>query len=451
MPETLQLELSKVHDLLLDVVCVVDADGRFVALSAACEQVFGYQPAELIGTPMLDLVHPDDRDRTLQAASGVMGGNPLRNFENRYVRKDGRVIDIMWTARWSEGDRLRLAVAREVTARKRDETMQAARYAIAQVAHEDDDLSALLGQIHRIVDGMLPADCFVVTLREPTSGAISIAYAAGDHVAVHTAACTALATEVMRTSTTLLLQPESRAQWPQAAQVGIAPGEDDWLAVPLLAGQRNVGALVTRKHASGLRYGEEQAGLLQFVSAHIAHAIERQQANSRLRYLAQYDLLTGLPNRVLFDDRLQVALSQAARERTALALLYIDLDDFKPVNDSFGHETGDQLLQEAARRILHCVRESDTVSRIGGDEFLVLLRAIHAPQNATTVAENIRDELVRPFALAGRSLRIKSSVGIAVYPEHGTDRQQLVRNADSAMYAAKNRGGNCCLLFSAPV
>jgi diguanylate cyclase (GGDEF)-like protein/PAS domain S-box-containing protein len=176
---------------------------------------------------------------------------------------------------------------------------------------------------------------------------------------------------------------------------------------------------------------------------------ERKATEERMQYLAHYDLLTGLPNRTLFSDRLQLALATARRDKARMALMFIDLDEFKPINDDLGHETGDLLLQQVARRLLDCMRESDTAARIGGDEFLVLLPHIETEQDALVVSEKIRLALYQPFAVAGESLRISSSIGIAVYPEHGNEERVLVKNADIAMYHAKKLGRNNVQLYRA--
>jgi diguanylate cyclase (GGDEF)-like protein len=146
---------------------------------------------------------------------------------------------------------------------------------------------------------------------------------------------------------------------------------------------------------------------------------------------------------------LQTALTQARRERTRLALLYIDLDMFKPINDTFGHAIGDLLLQEVALRLKQCVREADTVGRVGGDEFVVLLGHIQLAEHAALIAEKILLALAQPFELAGNQLHISPSIGIALYPEHGGDYLQLIRCADEAMYGAKKDGGNKFLMTSA--
>lgn len=162
---------------------------------------------------------------------------------------------------------------------------------------------------------------------------------------------------------------------------------------------------------------------------------------------AMHDSLTSLPSRRLLDDRMQQALTAAKRDKTQVALMFIDLDKFKPVNDSFGHDVGDQLLQQAAARMVECVRESDTVARIGGDEFIVLLRAVADASDACAVAEKIRAALSLPFELAGRHLSMSCSIGIALFPEHGSDSVELSKNADMAMYQAKETGRDCVRVF----
>jgi diguanylate cyclase (GGDEF)-like protein len=163
---------------------------------------------------------------------------------------------------------------------------------------------------------------------------------------------------------------------------------------------------------------------------------------SRLQYMAQYDSLTQLPNRELLRDRLHTALARARREQSQVALLFLDLDKFKQVNDSFGHAVGDLLLQGVALRIQQCLREADTVARFAGDEFVVLLEDFHTADHASGVAEKIRQVLNQPFELRGQHQTVLPSIGIALYPQHAQDAQQLLQHADNAMYRAKQNGGN---------
>jgi len=176
---------------------------------------------------------------------------------------------------------------------------------------------------------------------------------------------------------------------------------------------------------------------------------ERKREEDRTHYLAHYDALTHLPNRTLITDRIRQALAKAKRDKTRLALMFADLDKFKPVNDELGHDIGDLLLQEAAKRLQDCMRGSDTAARTGGDEFIVLLPVIETEQDAAMVAEKICHALDQPFELAGHRLNISCSIGVAVYPEHGNDEEQLIKHADIAMYYAKQSGRNNVKIFRA--
>ncbi len=174
----------------------------------------------------------------------------------------------------------------------------------------------------------------------------------------------------------------------------------------------------------------------------------RKVIEDRMAHMAQHDALTGLPNRALFDDRLHQAVTQAHRARSRLALCYVDLDHFKPVNDTLGHATGDILLKIAARRMQENVRASDTVARIGGDEFVVLLATVQDKDDARSVAEKIRQALSEVFDLAsGHTAHISASIGVAVYPDHAIDEPQLSKHADDAMYQAKRMGRDRVVLF----
>lgn len=164
-----------------------------------------------------------------------------------------------------------------------------------------------------------------------------------------------------------------------------------------------------------------------------------QTADQALQ-LALYDALTGLPNRKLLDERLKVALSAAQRKQCRVALLFIDLDKFKPVNDNYGHAYGDLLLKEVAKRLRACMRESDTASRLGGDEFVAVLPDIGSRADAATVAEKILHQLAQPYEISGHTFDISASIGAAIYPEDGADGKALTKSADMAMYAAKNSG-----------
>jgi len=173
-----------------------------------------------------------------------------------------------------------------------------------------------------------------------------------------------------------------------------------------------------------------------------------KHSEQRLEHLAHYDPLTQLPNRLLLNARLHHALEHARRNQSMLALLFLDLDRFKNINDSLGHVTGDRLLVEVGARLRQCLRDEDTIARIGGDEFTLLLEQVQEPGNAGTTAEKILLAFSRPFQVDDRELYITPSIGISTYPRDGEDSETLLRNADAAMYRAKDQGRNAYAFYS---
>ncbi|TFW10283.1 EAL domain-containing protein [Oxalobacteraceae bacterium OM1] len=204
-----------------------------------------------------------------------------------------------------------------------------------------------------------------------------------------------------------------------------------------------------------VRWVEERArairdrnGRLLRIDGIVIDISERKAYEARIEYLADHDALTGLANRNLLGDRITQAMAQARRSGTMLALLFLDLDRFKGVNDSFGHALGDALLLEVSSRLAHAVREGDTVARQGGDEFIILLTGVQRPQDVTAVAYKIFDTFSQPFHIGNHELFVSTSIGATLYPTDGDDMQTLLRNADTAMYRAKEERGNAFQFYS---
>ena len=436
-------DLKSLMGLFVDAVCVVDPDGRFLYVSAAAESVFGYTPDEMIGMRMIDLVHPSDRDRTLQSVGEVVAHTNKPNFENRYVRKDGVVAHIMWTARWSPEHQVRVAIARDITERRRIELRQAALYAISEAAFAAEDLPALFAKLHEVVRDLLPATSFSVSLYDEETDVLSSPYHVDefDHApAAGGLMGGSLVADVVRDGRTKLL---SRDISPVEALLYQDLGDVvDWLGVPMHSKKGVRGALIVKSHKPGALYSDSDIDLLGFIAIQVAAAIDRKNAEMQMLHLAHHDGLTGLVNRTVAEDRISISLARARRDQSRVSVLYLDLDMFKQVNDSFGHSVGDALLREVATRITREVRQSDTVARMGGDEFLVLLSDVHTLDDASVVAEKIRLALSGPFYLVERNLCVSPSIGLSSFPEHGDDVALLIRRADDAMYVAKTEGGN---------
>lgn len=186
---------------------------------------------------------------------------------------------------------------------------------------------------------------------------------------------------------------------------------------------------------------DEQDRVIHYVAI-FSDITALKHTESRFQQLAYHDALTGLANRLLFQDRLRQTLAQAERNTRQIAVLFIDLDDFKNVNDTLGHGAGDTLIQLVAERLARCVRKADTIARLGGDEFVALLASVTQRRDAINVAQKILHTLSKPFNLQGRAVHISASIGISVYPHDGADAETLMTNADAAMYKAKQQGKN---------
>ncbi|MEA3454789.1 MAG: sensor domain-containing diguanylate cyclase, partial [Candidatus Caldatribacteriota bacterium] len=216
-----------------------------------------------------------------------------------------------------------------------------------------------------------------------------------------------------------------------------------WLGVPLKIGNKIIGSMILQSHTDPNLYSKKDIKLMEFVSQQIATAIERKQAEERLKFLSLYDYLTKLPNRVLFYDRTKQEIAYAKREQKKFALMFLDLDNFKEVNDKFGHDIGDQLLQGVAKRFSKLLRKTDTICRLGGDEFIILLPRLTQPrENTVDVARKILNSLNEPFLFKVNKICITTSIGIALYPDDGEEEEVLIKSADKAMYLAKKEGPN---------
>lgn len=216
---------------------------------------------------------------------------------------------------------------------------------------------------------------------------------------------------------------------------------------PVISERKTIGVLAFNSR----KVREPDERLLQAVrviGGQIGQYLQRKQAEERIEYLATHDGLTSLPNRAVFSEMLNFAIPHARRYNHNIAVLFIDLDRFKIINDTLGHEAGDQLLQEIATRLTGCLRKSDVVARLGGDEFVVMLQEAGEAEQVAVVARKILSAAIKPIVLLGHECRVTASIGICMYPAHARDEQSLMKNADIAMYLAKEQGKNTFQFYS---
>jgi diguanylate cyclase (GGDEF)-like protein/PAS domain S-box-containing protein len=419
-------------------------DGVFAYANPKFAEIFGCRPEELIGAPAVELSVPDDRSRvaeTLERRLGAEAESLHYSFRGR--RRDGTEIDVevLCSRIDFEGRPAIAGTLVDVTERERSEKLRAALYRIAGETAAAEDLPRLFERVHAITRELIAAGSFAVALADEAGGNLSFPYRAGEEVPE--ARLRTLTEEVVRDGVVRLGSGED-------PRLGAAArGGSSCLAVPLRSGNRTFGAIVASSGPGAAPFGEREKELLTFVSQHVAAALEARRAEDRIRHLAFHDALTDLPNRLLFNDRLTLAVAQAHRAGGRLAVMFLDVDRFKVINDSLGHSVGDDLLRAVASRVERLLREGDTLARLGGDEFILLLPEIAGIADAVRVAEKVLRAFRQPFPVGGQELYITASAGVSLYPFDGDDAETLVRNADIAMYRAKEQGRDTFQLYTA--
>jgi len=221
------------------------------------------------------------------------------------------------------------------------------------------------------------------------------------------------------------------------------------IAVVVLSGVSDQSLALHAVRQGAQDYLVKGQGHPELLARAVRYAIERKRSEEHLTYLAQYDHLTGLVNRTLFRDRLVQAMARCKRMQQPIGLMLLDLDRFKAVNDTFGHDMGDELLKAVSERLKTCVREVDTVARMGGDEFTIILEGASSEQSILVVAKRITEFIATPFELKGHHISVGVSIGITTYPHDDYPADELLKHADTAMYRAKQQGGSAFHLYEA--
>lgn len=393
---------------------ILNPEGRVSFVNDFACKVLGYSKKELIG------MYPWQFDPDFQAADWPHVWIALKNsktitIETRHRHKDGTIFNVLVTGHYINynTEEFSFCFAQDITERKKIDS----ELRIAATAFESQegmivtDANAIILKINHSftrITGYSPEEAVGKKMKLLKSG-------------IHNAAFY----QDMWNSITNLGSWQGEI-WNKRKDGEIYP---EWLTITAV------------KDTNGI------------VSHYVGTMIDitaRKAIEERVHHLAHYDVLTDLPNRSLLTDRLHQALAQARREKSKLALMFLDLDNFKPVNDSLGHDTGDLLLKAVALRLEHCIkRESDTVSRVGGDEFVIILSHIDANKDAATIADEIVNAITQPFEINQQAINISCSIGIGIYPMHGTDVKTLMQVADNAMYEAK-RAGRACFRFYDP-
>ena len=428
--------VSNVVDTAAALVVVIDADGRIQRFNPACEVVTGFTCEEARGKPWHELIRPSEVDQVRRDWPALLASDGSRQFDAGVRTRSGETRLVAWSAiavRDAEGkaDHV-IATGIDITDRKRGEHELRRRLkreaAVAELGRQG-------------LEG--------ISLQELAKRSVEL-------VAAHLELERAEVWEVARFSGELVL----------TAATGGLPGDDDGepvLPAHALESDRPVvmedGVSVTipgQRHPHGVLAGysaqrrvfsQDEALFMQSVAHVLAAAIERWRTEESIRHNALHDPLTGLPNRTLFLNRLAHVFAKRELSSSSAAVMFLDIDNFKLINDSLGHEAGDRLLRAVAPRLAEVVRPTDTVARFGGDEFVVLCEEVLDGRDALQVAERLQEALSRPFQLDDEEHVLSASIGVALANGRYSTPEEAMRDADAAMYRAKERGRANCELF----
>ncbi|MBL4614958.1 MAG: PAS domain S-box protein, partial [Magnetovibrio sp.] len=435
--------LRGILDTVADAIITIDAKGKVVAFNKAAEFIYGYEAREVIGSNISMLIsgqHASNHDAYLAnyEKTGIKKIIGVTGREQKGVRKNGEEfpLEIAVTELRHGTNRLFTGVVRDITERKQaeeqirrhhdelemrvDERTRELTQEILERQHAEDKLRLAGEVIEALTEGVVIINPdFRISSINPAYIDIS-GYGVEEVIGNYPINHTALSQDGAMFDD-MWAGLEARGRWEGEFWNLRKNGEE-------YAERLSVTAITN------------SAGDVMQFAAIISDITKRKQDEERILYQANYDSLTGLPNRSLFLDRLGQAINNMQRSHKNLGLLFIDLDGFKLVNDTLGHDVGDMLLKEAAKRLGTCVRTGDTVARLGGDEFTIIMPNLDDPKNAPLVAQRVLDCLGRVFLLGGHEAFISGSIGIAIYPDDANDAQELLKNADAAMYRAKEEG-----------
>jgi diguanylate cyclase (GGDEF)-like protein/PAS domain S-box-containing protein len=394
-----------------DAIFIHDLDGHFLETNTAACHSLGYTREELCSLYVWDIEIGASYEVLNQMWKDLQDG-PV-NLEGRHKRKDGTSfpVEVRLGIFNAIGERLVLAIVRDISARKRsEETIRKLTRALEQSP--------------------------VLVMITDKSGIIEYV---NDKVIEQTGYC---AKELLGQNSRILQSGKTPLEIYESMWLRLTHGEE-WRGELLNKNKKGddfwVSAII-----SPLRNDEEETTHYIAVMEDVS---QKKSYEEMLKHQATYDYLTNLPNRIYGVTKLERAISKARADRKKLAVLFLDLDEFKQINDSMGHAAGDLLLKALSERYLSVIRQTDTIARLGGDEFMMILENLNSVSDAERIAKKCQDICIQPFKIESRDLLVASSIGIAIYPDHGNDAKTLMRNADTAMYQSKVRGKNNWTVF----
>ena len=407
-------QFQSLIETLNDFIWEVDSEGNYTYVSPQIKNILGYEPEEILGKSPADLMDEDEAKRVLSIFGALAKDkNPIFGLENVNQHKDGYPVVLETNGMPFIDDDGNLkgyrGTDRDITDRKRAEVelQKQQRFLSDLIEHsgamvcvkDREGLYTLVNRMWEKKTGLKRMDVIGKTDEELFPGESGRQFRLND-------------LDVLESGH--VIEREETLVDGQGRKILLS------IKFPLRGDNGKIEGL---------------CGMFNDIT-------ERKETEEKIKHLATHDVLTDLPSLRLAGDRLSMAMSNARRYKNKTAVMFLDLDGFKNVNDSFGHDAGDYVLKQVALRLLNCVRTTDTVARVGGDEFLLIVTEIHSSDDAARIAENIINSISRPITFNDRYIIVGASLGVAIFPDHGEDMDQLIKNADEAMYRVKNSGKN---------
>jgi diguanylate cyclase (GGDEF)-like protein/PAS domain S-box-containing protein len=444
---------ERILESVSEAILVVETDGSVIEANPLAAKLLGLSREELAGTKL----------QLFEETTGEGSGPSLNSFfsssnwqldgrllKTRAIRKDGTVFsaEFMFRELGAGGRAGYLVKLRDITQDELADTLSSERMHVIEMIARNQPLEAVLGSVADLVEHQLPGSYCVVLLKRgdrlvPASASrmsADLVESLGDFsLDAVVAACT---TAFVGGKTILFEDLASRPAGEPFRDEALRRGIHSSLSAPVFSCEGLVVGQVAVFRPEAEEPSREHSDLLQLATQLVAVCVEQRELNDQLAYRAQHDALTGLQNRLSFEERLKQAILHAARYNRRLAVLSVDLDRFKLINDTLGHAAGDDVLKQLAGRLVGSLRETDVVARWGGDEFAIGLMEIEGPDDAIEVADKLVDALRTPFDISGRPSSVSASIGVSVFPDDGRDLDTLMRHADNAMYRAKKGGRN---------
>lgn len=448
--------LRSLYEHHADAIAVCNEDGVIQSVNSALERLVGFDAAELFGrnyeTLLVGGEIPKVQAAFLDATHGI-----VRDVETLLVDRQGRHI-------WVELDAIPIvvddviggiyAVARDIsrlkhaitTLREHEDRIRSL-YMIAATQNKTPDQQ--IDELLRVGCRLLGMETGFITHVNSSTLKVTHVFSTTNALALHRMVGLegSFSRHIFAAEVPFAIDSLRDSAW-CADDVGDLMAWSSLIATRIRIGRTNYGTIEFRDpNPRRGPFTDTDRDLIALMSAFVATEIQRERTEQQLDQLAYYDALTKLPNRTLFNDRLNHALSAAKRTAKNLALLFLDLDNFKGINDELGHDAGDLLLRVVADRLRSCVRASDTVARLGGDEFTILLPEIRSPADAGETATKIITALGPAIKLGETERRVTTSIGVSIYPTDGHSVTLLMKHADMAMYSAKQQGRNRFAVF----